>query len=39
MLAKVTMSDLTFLALVAAFFGVALAYVRGCEALRGAKHD
>lgn len=37
--AEVTMLDLIFLAVSAAFFGVAIAYVMGCEALRGAKHD
>ena len=32
------MSDLIYLAAAAAFFAVAIAYVKGCERLRGGGH-
>jgi hypothetical protein len=33
------MSDLIYLAIALAFFGIAIAYVNGCERLRGGSHD
>jgi hypothetical protein len=36
---KVNMLDLLFLALATAFFGAAVAYVKACDAISGAKHD
>jgi len=33
------MSDLIYLAIALAFFGIAIAYVNGCERLRGGPHD
>lgn len=33
------MADSIFVALTLGFFAVALAYVRGCERLRGGSHD
>lgn len=33
------MIDLLYLIVVAAFFGVSVAYVHGCEKLRGDTHD
>jgi len=33
------MSDLIYLAIVLAFFAASVAYVNGCEKLRGAPHD
>lgn len=32
------MSDLIYLAITFAFFGISAAYVRGCEKLRGGSH-
>ena len=33
------MIDLLFLAFAFGFFGLAAAYIHGCEKLRGVKHD
>jgi len=33
------MSDLIYLTVVLAFFGASVAYVHGCEKLRGGSHD
>jgi hypothetical protein len=33
------MSDIIYLAITLAFFGIAIAYVNGCEKLRGGSHD
>jgi len=33
------MSDLIYLAITLAFFGISVAYVSGCEKLRGGSHD
>lgn len=33
------MTDLILLTATAAFFAISLAYVHGCEKLRGARHD
>jgi len=36
---RTTMSDLIYLVIAGAFFGIAIAYVNGCEKLRGGTHD
>jgi hypothetical protein len=33
------MIDLIFIAIATGFFGLAIAYTRGCEKLRGGNHD
>ena len=33
------MSDLIYLVTALAFFGISIAYVKGCEKLRGGSHD
>lgn len=33
------MSDLIYLVITLAFFGISVAYVSGCEKLRGGSHD
>ena len=33
------MIDLLFIAIVAGFFGLSVAYTYGCDKLRGTKHD
>jgi hypothetical protein len=33
------MSDLIYLTIALAFFGISIAYVKACEKLRGGSHD
>jgi len=36
---EIPMSDLIYLTIVLSFFGISIAYVNGCERLRGGSHE